>query len=168
MKIRTGFVSNSSSASYIIAFDRKPNTVGELWDVMFPDGATRVKEFGRTVSTIDLATHMFERIHSQKRSATIKSMLGYAYGMHHDWRIDGPREEDYATTAEFEEARRAFWDKRHKEERREEKKSVDKFRKENKGKFIVCCTFSDHDSIEIFLHNGEGLDHLPHIFISKH
>lgn len=34
MKIRTGYVSNSSSSSFVFAFDKKPETLGELVDLI--------------------------------------------------------------------------------------------------------------------------------------
>ena len=37
MKTRIGFVSNSSSSSFVIALPKKPKTFGELYDMMFPD-----------------------------------------------------------------------------------------------------------------------------------
>ena len=36
MKIRSGFVSNSSSSSFIVAFSKKPTTVNEVMTEMFP------------------------------------------------------------------------------------------------------------------------------------
>ena len=35
MKIRNGFVSNSSSSSFVVAFDKKPETVEELKKLLF-------------------------------------------------------------------------------------------------------------------------------------
>jgi len=37
MKIRTGFVSNSSSSSFIVAFSKKPTNVAEVMTEMFPN-----------------------------------------------------------------------------------------------------------------------------------
>jgi hypothetical protein len=36
MKIRNGFVSNSSSSSFVIIFDRKPESYNDLLNMMFP------------------------------------------------------------------------------------------------------------------------------------
>ena len=36
MKIRSGFVSNSSSSSFIVVFDEAPKSASHLKDMMFP------------------------------------------------------------------------------------------------------------------------------------
>ena len=38
MKIRDGFVSNSSSSSFIVAFDKTPETVAEMQNILFKNG----------------------------------------------------------------------------------------------------------------------------------
>jgi len=43
MKIRNGFVSNSSSSSFIIAFPKKPESAAELMRILFP--GKRGKDF---------------------------------------------------------------------------------------------------------------------------
>jgi hypothetical protein len=40
MKVRRGFVSNSSSSSFIVAFDRIPQTVGEVQKALFGGSET--------------------------------------------------------------------------------------------------------------------------------
>lgn len=37
MKIRNGFVSNSSSSSFIVSFDKKPSSAEELREILFGD-----------------------------------------------------------------------------------------------------------------------------------
>ena len=41
MKTRQGFVSNSSSSSFIIGFDKRPKNAAELQKVMFPEGGSQ-------------------------------------------------------------------------------------------------------------------------------
>lgn len=42
VKIRNGFVSNSSSSSFIVAFPKDPESEKEIHDIMFPYGETRL------------------------------------------------------------------------------------------------------------------------------
>lgn len=48
MKIRNGFVSNSSSSSFIVAFPKKPETENELKDILFGKGYTIEEEYKNT------------------------------------------------------------------------------------------------------------------------
>lgn len=171
MKVRTGFVSNSSSASYILALDRKPETTSELHEIMFPEGAYRIRELGRMADTHDLAGCLFGKIVSeQKKSATVKEMLNIARGLRFrgEWYRNEPLRSHYTTEEEYRHALKEYWDKIYAEARAYEKKQVMEFRKANKGKFFICCSFSDHNTLETFLHNGVGLEHLPNIYISNH
>jgi hypothetical protein len=51
MKMRMGFVSNSSNSSFIVAFESVPETVGQMLDTLFPDGLATVEIYGHSLST---------------------------------------------------------------------------------------------------------------------
>ena len=59
MKIRNGFVSNSSSSSFLVAFDRIPKTVEDLKTMMFPNGEKFVDSYSESMSTLEVATRVF-------------------------------------------------------------------------------------------------------------
>lgn len=44
MKIRTGFVSNSSSSSFLIGFKEKPKSMTQLMDILFPSRGREIPE----------------------------------------------------------------------------------------------------------------------------
>jgi len=170
MKIRSGFVSNSSSSSYVIAFVTKPDSWGHLWERMFPEGDMYLEDWGRKVSTPDLARNVYELILAQGTPATKKEIAAFVRGigdLDSGYRSP-PINEDYATNEAYEKAHKAHWDSWQREVAQNEKAIVNNFWKANKGSYILCCTFSDHNSLDIFLHNGEGLSHFPHLFLSQH
>ena len=58
MKTRTGFVSNSSSSSFIIALPSHPKSVEQLHAWMFPNGETTI-DWDGVVSSRDAAKQVF-------------------------------------------------------------------------------------------------------------
>jgi hypothetical protein len=63
VKIRTGFVSNSSSCSFLVALKRMPESVSELEEIMFKDDEVYVKEFlGGSKSTKEIAASFIKVI----------------------------------------------------------------------------------------------------------
>jgi len=75
MKIRNGFVSNSSSSSFVIAFDKKPTHSYDVLEVMFPRqkdgriGKGVVAPFGdedEAVDALSAATLVWDQIKGQK------------------------------------------------------------------------------------------------------
>lgn len=65
MKIRNGFVSNSSSCSFTVAFPEIPRSKEEVEEMLFPNGET---SYGRyeVSSTIKVAETVWKDIQNQK------------------------------------------------------------------------------------------------------
>lgn len=62
MKIRSGFVSNSSTTSYILYFKQTPTTVDEMRATLFPNGAKRF----RGKSTFKIAEFVIDSMQNSK------------------------------------------------------------------------------------------------------
>lgn len=74
MKIRAGFVSNSSSSSFIVALKFKPETEDELHSMLFPDGATTVTTYfsNETLDSKEVAARVFKDINKKESEITAK------------------------------------------------------------------------------------------------
>lgn len=65
MKTRTGFVSNSSSSSFIVGFEAKhlPQSVEDMKRLLFDDLEEHAYYSDQTFSTLELATRVFQDFH---------------------------------------------------------------------------------------------------------
>lgn len=75
MKIRNGFVSNSSSSSFIVAFDRVPKSALELQGMLFGDEVTFYGSYGEDVyGAAEVAATVYNDLKGQ-RPLTQKEIL---------------------------------------------------------------------------------------------
>jgi hypothetical protein len=84
MKIRNGFVSNSSSSSFIVAFDSKPESVEGLVKTLFGPGSTPDEIWKGGLTKSEVAERVFDDINKQKKSLTEKEVaeaFSYRYWM---------------------------------------------------------------------------------------
>jgi hypothetical protein len=76
MKIRNGFVSNSSSSSFVVAFPRKPETVEEIYNLLFGKGFLLKEPYGmKGVTVEDICKRIYED--TRVESANDKELLEY-------------------------------------------------------------------------------------------
>jgi len=59
MKIRNGFVSNSSSSSFLVVWDKKPESVEEVKNILFGDSKMHVS-YDYSIDTLDLSQTIFD------------------------------------------------------------------------------------------------------------
>ena len=166
MKIRTGFVSNSSSSSFVVALPHKPKDVEDLKKMLFgkQEWFYRGYSYGdgsTDASTQGLAENVFSKI---KKKATIKEMVesichgwfGEWYGLPGHYSLDDdPNYEkidfnDPKRSEKFEEK----WAEEEKENNKRARDIVDAFRRMNKDKHIVVMSFSDNDGEQVEEHAG--------------
>ena len=65
MKIRNGFVTNSSSSSFVVAFPHAPKSAKEIKKLLFGDEDT-ITWYDDSSSTLDVAKQVFNDIKGQK------------------------------------------------------------------------------------------------------
>ena len=89
MKIRNGFVSNSSSSSFVVAFPMKPETFQEIHREMFGDVLYLSHPYEReAVSSFDMAQIVFEDIKRQEPNDVTKiadQLQGIQYSGEHEF-----------------------------------------------------------------------------------
>jgi hypothetical protein len=163
MKTRTGFVSNSSSSSFIIALPNKPESLEEIRDWLFFKNALWYssphsnEEWPRE----QVAERVFNDLKKCK-SLTKEKMIDELCGGWFKTMFD---------IEHFEEGedRKVNWDKWDAYKRTEAKFVVDEWVKAHKKMKFFVLSYSDGDgSFECALEHGTLLERIPHIVICHH
>jgi hypothetical protein len=159
MKIRNGFVSNSSSSSFILVFDTLPKSVEELQGMMnFTECSTRF-------SPEEYAQQVFRDI--QDDDAKDEERLKELFEREAYWEC-------------AEEFRKAWQTNDREENDRLHKAAQDlsdqitnrmlqEFKDKNKGKHIRIVRYSDNDGEFCSnLEHGELFANIEHVYINEH
>lgn len=175
MKTRNGFVSNSSSSSFVIAFDKKPEHSYDVLEAMFPRDKT-----GRTsgvsgiygeggVDALSAATLVWDQIEKQKpltkskigeeiRSGYFEGypQMGYSSQDDPSWQIQAEyhkqtgknihaEDADPEWKKRYEDARNKYWEDHRKAVDAAAKELLEKEYPKFKGKKCFRVSFSDND-----------------------
>lgn len=191
MKIRNGFVSNSSSSSFLVAFIDKPKDVKELHNLMFgTDDENMISSWDKSsYSTMEVAQTVFNDLKNQKplnKKQILEEISNGYFDGYPEYRYDEERESDLirkeAALAKKDpwidepwktNMRRAF-DKERQEQDRIIDECANKYYKETvspafEGKKIFKFTYSDNSGpFESMLEHGDIFVRLPSIRLSHH
>jgi hypothetical protein len=173
MKIRNGFVSNSSSSSFVVAFDKTPLNVDEMRKLLFGEDRSHRNEWDDSegFSTWELAERVFDDMREGgplKLPAIAEELEGYVIyetlpgaprpPKSPDWGGDWNSPETRQKWADYDDAK-----KKHGEE------LAKLFRKRNPNAEIYKFHYGDDDgSFFSCLEHGGTFDALPHVRISHH
>jgi len=196
MKTRTGFVSNSSSSSFIVGFSKTPKHTYDVLEEMFPpekDGTARgvINSYGdESVDALTAATLVWQQIKEQKPACKLRILEEIRSGWFEgkpDYPFNGPshdlameyrnragksvhdKDADPEIKKKFEEFRKKEWEQYQENTHKAALVLLEKEFPKFKGKKVFVVSFSDNDG-DVFstLEHGDTFRHLPFIHISHH
>lgn len=171
MKRRHGFVSNSSSSSFIIALARKPETVEELHSWMFPNGPESIQPYDTAISSQQAAEAAFRDIVEATPMTSEERVKNLDYGT--VMAKDGWDHPEFPKSPEFHrfktpETKREALKAYNAAHKAAAKKVASSMEKENPDKLFFRLEYEDHDPFNCVMEHGDVFRNLTHIRISLH
>lgn len=159
MKIRTSFVTNSSSNSYIVAWNKKPSDLESLYEMTgFSENDTMNTEYRK--DQILASTVLAFILENTAKKNEIKRAR--------DKNMNYWNPQDSYIYNLSDEKRREYWRLESVLGEVYSKQEINKFLKKNKGKHIRVYNFSDSGNIECICHDGIPFKNVEHMVISNH
>jgi hypothetical protein len=165
-----GFVTNSSSSSFIVAFDKVPNSWEEVLEMLFDADKATVSEYDLSMGNKEVAQIVFDDISKQTPNNLEKlkeTFHGFDDGL-----------ENYRNYKKLE---KQLWDSPTSDERHKiydelkvisdefEEIHFKKFLEKNKDKQLYSFSYSDNDGTQgTLMEHGGIFENLPHVRISRH
>ena len=159
-KFRSGFVSNSSSSSFVVGFDKKPESVDELKTVLFGDAEVYGSPYGnQTWSTQEVARIVWYDLNTQipATEEKVHDELGSGY-------FKGRPEFPFHLSNQ-----KGVWESYEQKVDQALDRCTQRVMKMLKGKKIFIFEYSDNDGdLQSAMEHGDLFDKLPHEVVSKH
>jgi len=195
MKIRTGFVSNSSSSNFILSFEKVPENMEELHVMLFGDEEEKfLNEYGfnnKTFSTKLIAQTVFNDIFNTNRNLSFEDVVGRLItgSVDDDDVIDSTpwpdqqesdliRQEahkagkdvysDEPWNTQYREANNKEWSRYEDERLETAKRTAMRFYNANRKGHLFAVEYSDNDGLGCQIEHGGTFQNIPHIRISHH
>jgi len=165
VKQRAGFVSNSSSSSFIVAFPFIPRNPSEVETLLFPNGEKYSEQF----ENIEFATTVFSDMQGKLPLTMDEIIEEFSSG----WLIDMD-DWDAEHRAEYEACFKdssfnEFYEKKRKEEMRRSKILAKKWTKDNPDRLFFSFQYGDESgSYFSQMEHGGLFSNLPNKQISLH
>lgn len=169
MKVRNGFVSNSSSSSFVVAFEKVPQNVEELRQMLFGEDAFFSEPYGDGgFPTEQVAETVWQDM--QEATPLSPEQVVEEFSEGHMYELEGQYPEfpwgcGRLEPEEFQKKWSAYESKRHAVTGA----LARRFLNQHKGKVFYRFHYSDSDgSYFCALEHGGLFDRLPHQTISHH
>jgi len=167
MKVRQGFVSNSSSSSFVLAFPKKMNSVQDVKDVLFggwPEDEQYQALYHDCSWSIDVVA---EAILNALKSQTDREVIEEVCCMMQWGDVVDAALGPYPYEADVETQQQRYLDTDRLEQQLSHK-LASSFIQHNQDCCFYVAEFSDNEPLGATLEHGCVFDKVPHIRISRH
>jgi inorganic pyrophosphatase/exopolyphosphatase len=176
MKIRRGFVSNSSSSSFVVAFPKKPENIAEMKELLFKDVKTYPSPYtDESWSTNEVAQIVFGDLkESLTDEQAIEELVNGYWGefrhMHEQVSgIDDIRRGSLKDINQWREEYEKAWKVFDELQRNDAKRVIERLRQKYPDWLLFVFEYSDNDGdLMSALEHGNLFDLLPHEVVSHH